>query len=71
MRSFFMPIIQIQVLEGRSNEQIKSLIKDVTQAVVENLSVNSEQVRVLVTEIPDTHWGAGGFTMNVMRKQGD
>ncbi len=57
-----MPIIQIQVLEGRGQEQIRSLIADVTDAVVKNFEVKPEQVRVLVTEIADTHWGVGGET---------
>ena len=34
-----MPIIQIQVLKGRSNEQIKNMIVDVTDAAVKNLAV--------------------------------
>ncbi|MDQ0245199.1 4-oxalocrotonate tautomerase [Bacillus fengqiuensis] len=66
-----MPIIQIQVLEGRGQEQIRSLIADVTDAAVKNLDVKPEQVRVLVTEIADTHWGVGGKTkreMNVSPK---
>ena len=59
-----MPIIQIQVIKGRSNELIKSLILDITEVTVKNLSVKPEQVRVLVTEVADTHWGAGGSTMD-------
>ena len=52
-----MPIFQVQVLKGRSREQVKGLIADVTQAAVKNLSVKPEQVRVLVTEIEHSHWG--------------
>ncbi|MBD8006551.1 4-oxalocrotonate tautomerase [Bacillus norwichensis] len=63
-----MPIFQVQVLKGRSSEQIKGLIADVTQAAVKNLSVKPEQVRVLVTEIDHSHWGAGGLPMKEIRK---
>ncbi|MBT2667275.1 tautomerase family protein [Bacillus sp. ISL-4] len=63
-----MPIIHIQVLKDRNNEQIKGLIADVTDAAVKNLSVKPEQVRVLVTEISDTHWGTSGITMNELKK---
>ncbi|HWO97637.1 MAG TPA: 4-oxalocrotonate tautomerase [Bacillus sp. (in: firmicutes)] len=66
-----MPIIQIQVLEGRNEEQIRSLIADVTDAAVKNLDVKSEQVRVLVTEIADTHWGVGGKTKRELMHQED
>ncbi|VEF46805.1 4-oxalocrotonate tautomerase [Bacillus freudenreichii] len=64
-----MPIFQVQVLKGRSREQIKSLIADVTEVAVKNLSVKPEQVRVLVTEIDYSHWGAGGLPMEEIRKQ--
>ncbi|MCM3452419.1 4-oxalocrotonate tautomerase [Heyndrickxia oleronia] len=57
-----MPIIQVQIIKGRSKDKINSLIEDITLATVKNLSVNAEQVRVLVNEIPDTHWGVGGTT---------
>lgn len=58
-----MPIIQVQILKGRSKEQIKSLITDITNACAKNLSIHPDRVRVLVSEIHDTHWGAGGRTM--------
>ncbi|WP_376776803.1 tautomerase family protein [Sporosarcina sp. NCCP-2331] len=62
-----MPIIQVQVLEGRNVDQIKGLIVDITEAAVNNLDVRHEQVRVVVTEIPDTNWGAGGSTMKEIK----
>lgn len=55
-----MPIVQIQILQGREQKQIQHLIMNVTDAVAKSLEVDTERVRVLVTEIPDTHWGVGG-----------
>ena len=57
-----MPIIQIQLLKGREEEQVRGLIQQVTEAAVRSLDVKPEQVRVLITEIADTHWGVGGKT---------
>ncbi|WNF05437.1 4-oxalocrotonate tautomerase [Brevibacillus borstelensis] len=57
-----MPIVQIQVLEGRDKQQIARLIASVTEAVVASLEVKPEQVRVIVSEVPPTHWGVGGVT---------
>ena len=31
-----MPLVHIELIEGRSQEQLKNLVKDVTKAVVEN-----------------------------------
>lgn len=64
-----MPIFQIQIIEGRSEEQIKKLIEEVTDAAVKNLLVNPQQVRVIVTEIPSSHWGVGGITMKEIKEQ--
>lgn len=55
-----MPIINIQILEGRPPEKIKSLIASVTETVSVELSAPKERIRVLVTEVPKTHWGIGG-----------
>ncbi|HEK9100409.1 4-oxalocrotonate tautomerase [Bacillus pfraonensis] len=55
-----MPIVQIQVIEGRKQEQIHDLISNVTDAVAKSLNVDAERVRVLVNEIPGSHWGVGG-----------
>ncbi|WP_256761949.1 4-oxalocrotonate tautomerase [Cohnella sp. WQ 127256] len=55
-----MPIINIQLMEGRSPEKIRSLIETVTDAVAEELNSPKERIRVLVTEVPKTHWGIGG-----------
>jgi len=55
-----MPIIQIQIIEGRKQEQIQNLIFDVTEVVAKNLDVDVRRVRVLVNEIPSSHWGVGG-----------
>ncbi len=49
-----MPIIQIQIIEGRKQEQIQNLIFDVTEVVAKNLDVDVGRVRVLVNEIPSS-----------------
>lgn len=58
----FLPIINIQILEGRTEDQIKALIENVTGAVVQSLNAPQENVRVIVTEVNKTHWGIGGVS---------
>lgn len=55
-----MPIINIQIMEGRPPEKIKSLIASVTETVSAELNAPKDRIRVLVTEVPKTHWGIGG-----------
>jgi 4-oxalocrotonate tautomerase len=63
-----MPIINIQILEGRSPEKVKSLIASVTDTVSKELDSPKERIRVLVTEIPATHWGIAGVPTSESRK---
>lgn len=55
-----MPIVQISIMEGRPQEKIDALLKNVTTAVSESLDAPKENVRVIVTEVPKTHWAIGG-----------
>lgn len=58
-----MPIIRIELLEGRTPERKRDLIRRVTDAVVAALEVRPEQVRVLLTELPPEHWAVGGVSL--------
>jgi 4-oxalocrotonate tautomerase len=55
-----MPLIQVNIMEGRPPEKIKALIENITNTVVETLDAPKQNVRVLVTEMPSTHWGIAG-----------
>jgi len=55
-----MPIANLSILEGRNEEQIAALIEAVTEAIHQSLSAPRESIRVLVSEVPRTHWGIGG-----------
>lgn len=55
-----MPIIQVSMMEGRNDEQKEALIAALTEATVQSLGAPRDSVRVLLNEIPKTHWGIGG-----------
>ncbi|MBA4493561.1 4-oxalocrotonate tautomerase [Paenactinomyces guangxiensis] len=55
-----MPIVNIQILQGRPEEKVKEVISNVTEVICTTLDVPEETVRVLVSEVPTTHWGIGG-----------
>lgn len=59
-----MPIINIQIAQGRTEEQIKELIHNLTNTASETLGAPKQNVRVIVTEVPKTHWGIGGTAMS-------
>ena len=58
-----MPLVEITMGVGRSPEQIRTLLSRVTQAVHESVDAPVENVRVVVREVPLTHWAAGDVTL--------
>lgn len=57
-----MPIIQIHMLEGRSSEVKKKLLKEMNEVICNTLEVNPHQVKILLNELPKEHWSTGGIT---------
>ncbi|MGH3661485.1 MAG: tautomerase family protein [Micromonosporaceae bacterium] len=58
-----MPLVEVTLVEGRSPEQIRSLIHELHGAVVRAVDARPESVRVVVRELPTTHWAAGDVTI--------
>ena len=65
-----MPFVQISIAEGRSPEQIRALIHEVSDAVVRSIGAPLANVRVVVTEVPLTHWAAGDVTLQERKSHG-
>jgi 4-oxalocrotonate tautomerase len=57
-----MPIVRIELLQGRTPAMKDELITRVTDAVVTTLGVDPVQVRVILFEVPPEHWAVGGQT---------
>lgn len=58
-----MPHVHVSIREGRGPEAVRTLIHNVTAAVVDSLGSAPETVRVVVTEVPATHWANGDVTL--------
>lgn len=57
-----MPFAQINMIEGRTDEQKRVLIQRVTDAISESLDAPRENVRIMINEVPKTQWGIAGKT---------
>ena len=55
-----MPIAQVYLMEGRSEDQRRAVIEKVTDALCEALAAPREAVRVLIVDVPRDSWGIGG-----------
>ncbi|MBL4672961.1 MAG: 2-hydroxymuconate tautomerase family protein [Arenicella sp.] len=54
-----MPIIQVNMIEGRTDEQKEALIAAIATAVIETLDAPEESVRVMIQEYEKRHFGIG------------
>jgi 4-oxalocrotonate tautomerase len=55
-----MPEIIVHAIEGRSLDQKRGLVKDITDAVVRNFDVPADAVVVTIVESPKTSKAKGG-----------
>ena len=55
-----MPEIIVYAVEGRSIDQKRALVKDITNAVVKNFDVDADAVTVQIVEAPKTSKAKGG-----------
>ena len=57
-----MPLAEITMIEGRTEDQKRAVIEKVTQALVEAVGAPIQTVRVVIREVPKTNWGIGGVS---------
>jgi 4-oxalocrotonate tautomerase len=57
------PLIEVTLVEGRTAEQLTELISGLTRAAVDAVDAPVDSVRVVIREVPATHWAAGGVTI--------
>jgi 4-oxalocrotonate tautomerase len=58
-----MPIIRIEMFRGRSREQKRLLIRELTEAFVRVAGGKPESVTIVVHDIEKEDWGAAGALM--------
>lgn len=55
-----MPAIRVDLMEGRTIDQKRTLVKALTQAVVDTLGAKPEAVDVLLFDVKRHDWATGG-----------
>lgn len=58
-----MPFIEVTLTSGRTPDQLRRLLAHITDAVVQTIDAPKDSVRVVIREIPKTHWSAGDVTL--------
>jgi 4-oxalocrotonate tautomerase len=63
-----MPEVYVHSVKGRTPEQKRGLIKDITEAVVKNYGVPIDAVLVQIVESDPSDKAKGGVTFSEMRR---
>jgi len=58
-----MPIVEVTLAQGRTPVQLRTMITKLTDAVADSGVAPKSGVRVIVREIPKTHFAAGDVTL--------
>jgi len=57
-----MPVVRIELFEGRTEAEKETMIRQVTTAMAESLSIDKEDVDIIIQEIKKKDWATGGVT---------
>ena len=55
-----MPLVTIQIVEGRSLDQKRKMVKDVTEAIVKNIGCPADAVNIAIIEGTRENFGKAG-----------
>lgn len=55
-----MPTYHIEMLEGRTVEQKKKLVEEITRVTVEVLGGSAATIDILITDVKRENWATGG-----------
>ncbi len=62
-----MPVVRVDMWEGRTEEVKEKLIKGITKVFTE-IGVSPEWVTVIINDISRTNWGSGGRQASKMQE---
>ena len=55
-----MPIIRVELFEGRSLDQKRALAEELTEAFLRTAGGNRDSVQVILTDVSKENWATGG-----------
>ena len=62
-----MPLVKIEMWEGRDEAKREELIRNVSRTVVDTLKCPVEMVWVIIDEVPKSNWGMAGVPATKIR----
>ena len=66
-----MPIVNLNILEGRDQDAKRALVKNVTNAICESIDVPPEKVRIIINEMKNDDYAVAGTLVVDTLKDGN
>ena len=57
-----MPFVHVELIEGRTEEQLTNMVKDITEAVSKNAGAPKENIHVIVNELKKDRYAPVSYT---------
>jgi 4-oxalocrotonate tautomerase len=55
-----MPVVTVEMWEGRTIEQKKQLAEGITSVMTTKLSISPEHITIIIKDNPKHNWASGG-----------
>jgi len=55
-----MPVVTVEMWEGRTVEQKKELAEGITSVMTSRLGISPEHITIIIKDIPRHNWATGG-----------
>ena len=55
-----MPIIRVEMFEGRTDEQKADMAEALTEAFIRTAGGNPDSVQIVITDVAKSNWASGG-----------
>jgi 4-oxalocrotonate tautomerase len=55
-----MPVVTVQLWEGRTLEQKRALVKAITEAMIQHAGAKPDALHVILQEVPRENWALAG-----------
>jgi 4-oxalocrotonate tautomerase len=55
-----LPVVIVEMWEGRTHEQKEALVRAITDAMVEHADARAESLQIVLHEVRRENWASGG-----------
>jgi 4-oxalocrotonate tautomerase len=62
-----MPVVQVNIKEGRTLDQKRKVVARITDVLVEECGAARERIHIIINEVEEDNWGRGGQLLSEIK----